>query len=330
MYPTVRASFVRAIKELTHYFFLSGSKEECGEDDDMFYLWSASPRGRAARTHAYRASGSPMEVSTRCSRGAQSPVLPTPEWSQRLVFTQKSRAYACGYFRCGGGRGEAEEGGRGRAIAEKGEGESRLGRSYRFESQHPRQILNKRQLRRANCCYSQSQGSWTVRHILLTHFSMLIFVISRQEANAIGPGIGPAAIPSLPPAPSSLPQPPMQGSSDPAYSAATVSSGPQPASLYPQQPPPVMLPPLHYQGLDAAQPFGYQPPAAPMMHPSRMAGMMQPPAQTGMVRSAEEMEGTADDGMPPAKRQKVAKLPAGQYYPEQDWINMHPVRFFSF
>lgn len=95
-----------------------------------------------------------------------------------------------------------------------------------------------------------------------------------------------------------------------------------------------MLPPLHYQGMDAAQPFGYQPPAAPMMHPGRMPpGMggppgpgMVPPPQAGMVRSAEEMEGAGEDGMPPAKRQKVAKLPAGQYYPEQDWINMHPVR----
>lgn len=28
--------------------------------------------------------------------------------------------------------------------------------------------------------------------------------------------------------------------------------------------------------------------------------------------------------MPPAKRQKVAKLPGGQYYPEADWISMHP------
>jgi splicing factor 3A subunit 1 len=37
------------------------------------------------------------------------------------------------------------------------------------------------------------------------------------------------------------------------------------------------------------------------------------------------MEGDADD-VPPTKRQRVAKLPGGQYYPEQDWINMHAVR----
>lgn len=95
--------------------------------------------------------------------------------------------------------------------------------------------------------------------------------------------------------------------------------------------PPVMLPPLHYQGMDSAQPFGYQPPA-PGMHPSRMAalaaanGVLQ--AQTGQTRSADEMEGGVDE-MPPAKRQRVAKLPGGQLYPEADWIAMHPVSLVS-
>jgi hypothetical protein len=42
-----------------------------------------------------------------------------------------------------------------------------------------------------------------------------------------------------------------------------------------------------------------------------------------MVRSADEMDGA--DGTPPAKRQKIAKLPGGQYFPEADWINLHPV-----
>lgn len=60
-------------------------------------------------------------------------------------------------------------------------------------------------------------------------------------------------------------------------------------------------------------------------------GMQGPQgASVGMVRSADEMmEGGggagAEDGGPAAKRQKVAKLPGGQLYPEQDWINMHPV-----
>ncbi|KAJ7219077.1 Pre-mRNA splicing factor PRP21 like protein-domain-containing protein, partial [Mycena pura] len=152
-----------------------------------------------------------------------------------------------------------------------------------------------------------------------------------QEVNAIGPGIGPAAVPppltsTLPPAPASLPATPQASTNlgNPAYSAATVSSGPQPASAYP---PPVMLPPLHYQGLDAPQPFGYQPPA-PGMHPTRAAalaaanGALQS-AQAGTVRSAEEMEGSVDD-IPPAKRQRMAKLPGGQLYPEADWISRHP------
>jgi len=96
--------------------------------------------------------------------------------------------------------------------------------------------------------------------------------------------------------------------------------------------PPVMLPPLHYQGMDAAQPFGYQPAptAAPGMHPTRMAALAAANSviqsvQAGMVRSAEEMEGGAPDELPPAKRQKVQKLPGGALYPEEDWIAMHPV-----
>ena len=135
----------------------------------------------------------------------------------------------------------------------------------------------------------------------------------------------------LPPAPASLPAVP-QASSSGQYSAATVSSGPQPASMF-GQPTPVMLPPLHYQGLDAAQPFGYQPAAPgstatpPGMHPSRIAALAAGGAapQVGTVRSADEMEG--GEGQPPAKRQKIAKLPGGQYYPETDWINMHPVSY---
>jgi splicing factor 3A subunit 1 len=159
-----------------------------------------------------------------------------------------------------------------------------------------------------------------------------------QETSTIGPGIGTAAAPpplaTLPPPPSSLPPVPTQNSG--AYAAATVSSGPQPASGFPNQPPPVMLPPLHYQGLDAAQPFGYQPPppGAMGMHPSRLAALAGTPGmgslpgsgsatpQTGMVRNADQMEG--EDGAPPAKRQKIAKLPGGQLYPEEDWINLHP------
>ncbi|KAF9050687.1 hypothetical protein BDZ89DRAFT_940258 [Hymenopellis radicata] len=150
-----------------------------------------------------------------------------------------------------------------------------------------------------------------------------------QDANAIGPGIGPAAVPAplttLPPAPASLPAPPRAAASasNPSYNAATVSSGPQPASAY--QPAPVMLPPLHYQGIDAAQPFGYQPPAS--VHPTRMAALAAAnnslQSVAGTVRSADEMEGVVDE-IPPAKRQKISKIPGTQIYSEDDWIAMHP------
>lgn len=115
---------------------------------------------------------------------------------------------------------------------------------------------------------------------------------------------------------------------DPSYTAATVSSGPQPPSMYPTPAPPVMLPPLHYQGLDSAQPFGYQPPP-PARVPPLATPAVPSPGLAGTVRPADQIEGEADD-IPPTKRQRVAKLPGGQYYPEQDWINMHPVRLYSF
>ncbi|KIY51090.1 hypothetical protein FISHEDRAFT_64604 [Fistulina hepatica ATCC 64428] len=144
-----------------------------------------------------------------------------------------------------------------------------------------------------------------------------------QDANAIGPGIGPAAAPAplttLPPAPPSLPAPPT--AVNPAYSAATVASGPQPASAaLTYAPPPVMLPPIHFQ--DPSQQFGGGFQGPPGIHPSRLANMT-----AGAVRSADEMmvdgNGTPDD-MPPAKRQRVAKLPGGQLYPEEQWLAMHP------
>jgi len=38
------------------------------------------------------------------------------------------------------------------------------------------------------------------------------------------------------------------------------------------------------------------------------------------TRTAEE----PPEGEPAAKRMKVPKLPDGQYYPEEDWLRMHP------
>ncbi|KAG1877602.1 Pre-mRNA splicing factor PRP21 like protein-domain-containing protein [Suillus subalutaceus] len=137
-----------------------------------------------------------------------------------------------------------------------------------------------------------------------------------QDANAIGPGIGPVSGTSA--------------CNDGSTSSSRIITCPscaiiRPASAYPPQAPPVMLPPLHYQGLDSAQPFGYQPPVAGM-HPSRMAGMMAggvgTPPHAGMVRSADEMEGLEEQ--PAIKRQKIAKLPGGALYPEADWVAMHP------
>lgn len=138
-------------------------------------------------------------------------------------------------------------------------------------------------------------------------------------------------MPSLPVPPPSLPAPPLKNTSttttvDPAYSAATVSAGPQPASVFSAQPTPVILPPLHFQGIDASQPFGYQPspPGAPGMHPSRIAALANGgPIQAGMIRTADQMDGAPVDDIPPAKRQRVARMP-NHVYPEQDWINLHP------
>jgi splicing factor 3A subunit 1 len=114
-----------------------------------------------------------------------------------------------------------------------------------------------------------------------------------------------------------------------------------------------MLPPLHYQGLDAAQPFGFSPPsitpgsgtpggggAANNGMTSRQAALAAVNAQAqqvqaGMVRTADQMledgsdipnggGGVVEDLIPPAKRQRVAKLPNGALYREEDWIEMHP------
>jgi len=97
-------------------------------------------------------------------------------------------------------------------------------------------------------------------------------------------------------------------------------------------PTPVMLPPLHYQGLDAAQPFGYSPPITPgsASHKAALAAA-NAQVQAGMVRTADQMldgDGSEvvppEDLIPPAKRQRVAKLPGGNLYREEDWIEMHP------
>lgn len=183
-----------------------------------------------------------------------------------------------------------------------------------------------------------------------------------MDPSATGPSIGPSAGPgvaaSLPPPPPSLPANPHQHSASGSdFGSASVAVAAQPASLgmpmYGGMPPqaggqpPVMLPPLHYSGVDPSQPFTYQPSGGPGqppmgamgMHPSRLAnlagggpmGPPQPPQpQAGMVRSADQMmmdgNGTpGEDGVPPAKRQRVQRLPGGQYYPEETWTEWHKV-----
>lgn len=172
-----------------------------------------------------------------------------------------------------------------------------------------------------------------------------------MDESAAGPGIGPSIVPPPMDGGMSSAPPHMQMSMGPGI----ISSAPQPAShgMQPSmgmpmsmQSTPVPLPTLHYQGLNAPQPFGYQPPAPPagmpmnMMHPSRMAAMGGPPPGmfgpggpgvpgqlAGTIRSADEMNG--EDGSESneqlAKRQRVQKLPGGHLYPEQNWIDMHPV-----
>lgn len=100
------------------------------------------------------------------------------------------------------------------------------------------------------------------------------------------------------------------------------------AGMMPPQPgmfaQPLMLPPLHYQP-NTVPPYGFQP-GRPMNVPmNAYATPPPPPPPTGVIRSADEMTSGDDQDAPPAKRQRVAKLPGGHLYPEQDWINTHPV-----
>lgn len=89
-----------------------------------------------------------------------------------------------------------------------------------------------------------------------------------------------------------------------------------------------MLPPLHYQGMNASQPFGYQP-APGGAQPTRQAALeaANNALKAGQVRSADEMMEGATDEVPPAKRQRVNKIPGAQICTEEDWITMHPVGF---
>jgi splicing factor 3A subunit 1 len=157
----------------------------------------------------------------------------------------------------------------------------------------------------------------------------------RMESAAIGPGIGPAVAPAplnLPAAPVSLPSNPMGHPMDGGFGAqggnsAQVQAPSTMFNLAPGQQQPVVLPPLHYQGLASSQPFGYTPPP-PGMHPSRAAALAgtKPGGVAGTIRSADEMlEGDVVAG--PAKtRPKVGRIADGSLYPEESWRTYYPVR----
>lgn len=135
---------------------------------------------------------------------------------------------------------------------------------------------------------------------------------------AIGPGIGPSVgATSLPPPPPSLPMPPQMPNQMPNIQAGMMP--PQQPGMFAQ---PLMLPPLHYQP-NTLPPYGFQP-GRPMNAPMNAYAPPPPPPPTGVIRSADEMATGDDQDVPPAKRQRVAKLPGGHLYPEQDWINTHP------
>lgn len=85
-----------------------------------------------------------------------------------------------------------------------------------------------------------------------------------------------------------------------------------------------MLPPLHYQP-NTGPPYGFVPGRPMGMPMGAYPGPGPGPVAAGVVRSADEMTDGDNPDFPAAKRQRVAKLPGGLFYPEQDWVNMHPI-----
>lgn len=179
----------------------------------------------------------------------------------------------------------------------------------------------------------------------------MLMVFESMDEAAAGPGIGPSIAPPPMSIPSiSAPLNPLGGTTK----TSTAQSMAPPMSI-PNGPTPVALPTLHYQGMNAHSTFGYQPPPPPPsgvppmgppgmgvgmgMGPPRMPGMHggPPPGMYGAPGAPGQLAGTIrnvdemHDGEEPsneqlAKRQRVAKLPGGHLYPEQNWIDMHPVR----
>lgn len=143
----------------------TSGQEGHGKDDDLRCLWTGDSSGRAARAYAYRTSRPQVEGEARCSGGPQSPGFGAATRCERRIIFEEPSPYSCRYLRRRGGRREAEKGRGGGEAAEKGEGEGRLGWPYSFQSKHSRQVLNQRQLRRADCCDPSCKGSRTVSQL---------------------------------------------------------------------------------------------------------------------------------------------------------------------
>ncbi|PVG00197.1 hypothetical protein CPB86DRAFT_805903 [Serendipita vermifera] len=156
--------------------------------------------------------------------------------------------------------------------------------------------------------------------------------VVQMDTATIGPGIGPAATPApigLPAPPASLPVNPTTLKGEAAYVPPTASTQPQPSSsaifsLVPGQQQPVVLPPLHYQGLSSSLPFSYTPPPAGSPSRGTPTGTKPTPAVAGTVRSAEEMLEGDPSGGPAHKRPRVGRMPDGSLYPEDTWLSYNP------
>ncbi|KAF8333989.1 Pre-mRNA splicing factor PRP21 like protein-domain-containing protein [Cantharellus anzutake] len=127
--------------------------------------------------------------------------------------------------------------------------------------------------------------------------------LGQADVSTIGPTIGPNINPipttsTLPPPPLSLPQNPNTLAA--SHPNAVITAEPQPASATSYAPTQLPLPPGG---------------AAAGMHPSRLAAL-------GGNLSGRPADG-APEGEPIAKRPRIERI-EGHYYPEEDWINMHP------
>ncbi|WWC70432.1 uncharacterized protein I206_104383 [Kwoniella pini CBS 10737] len=142
--------------------------------------------------------------------------------------------------------------------------------------------------------------------------------LTDAPANAAGPQIGPG----VPGSSQSIPTPLAAGLQTPgggtAYSGATISAAPTGPST------------KEYISTPYDPSFSpAQPPlnsSAPSIHPSRMAainavGIGSSSPITGQTRPFEEDNTTEK---PIFKRPKIEKLPYGQLYTENDWIQLHP------